>query len=185
VLDSSKDFSDVIFKIDENLVYTFVPCSLSQTAGPLDAEFDVCYFGTTDNRPKVAALLAELSSRGYRVKSTFDSGFIHPETCIELYRRSVCNVTQQVHPVLLEHPVRLGESTACGCKTFVLDPVMMSSYGDPLVPEFIVPRSFKDIENYIKSNTSTDARQKIVENFTSTYDNAVDRILKAISVMEN
>lgn len=181
----STKINDFTYRISKNFVYTFLPCSLSQVYTPLKAEYDICYFGTPYNRPKVAAVLAALLAKGYRVKSSMIDGFIHPEDCIQLYRKSVCNITQQVQPVELEHPVRLGESSGCGCATFVIDTMMSSNYNDILVPNFMIAESIEQIESYISLNRDLEKRIRISNEFTSTYENAVERIMQSVNIMNN
>jgi len=181
-VNGNQKITDYLYKLAENASYMFLPCSLSQKESPLPAEYDICYFGTKYNRPKVAFVLQKLFEKGYRIKSTFESGFIDPQECIQLYRKSICTITQQIHPVMLEHPVRLGESTSCGCLTFVIDSFIDENSNDLLVPQFKHALNVEQIEDYIQTHSSVSERQKIVDSFTSTYDTAVERIFESLAI---
>jgi spore maturation protein CgeB len=106
---------------------------------------------------------------------------IHPERCIEFYKETEFVLHEQVQPVILEFPVRVGEATACGSKIILFEELNL--YEEAVltkkIPELIKFSSFEDFSQKIGSlSSSKEEAVKIVENFNFTYDNALQNILR-------
>ena len=88
-------------------------------------------------------------------------------------------MSEQVQPVVLEYPVRLGESTSTGCKLFLLEKIPIHS-NNKLIPEHVSDLNTKDLiknlENYLE-NFTVEESEKLYLNFESTYNNASDFLL--------
>lgn len=168
------------FKID-NLILFYLPCCLSEQHDFVEEKiYDICYFGTIRNRPNVARVIDALSSKYNIIVHAWDrDGIKHPEECYNLYKQSKITLSEQVHPVILEYPVRMGESTSTGCKLFLLEEISIKSDSD-LIPEYESCFSYSEmiekIENYL-SNFKIENSKKIYDQFLSTYDNAVQKLL--------
>lgn len=120
----SKKINEHLYQLTDNLFYMYIPCSLAQSniRRSVNKDVDVTYFGTLNNRPNVVKILNVLEHRGFKV--TYNrNGFISPEECIGYYNRSIVTLHEQVGPVHLEYPVRLGESSMCNSKVFALNPI--------------------------------------------------------------
>lgn len=183
ILSKSKKIDKDTFAITNNLYYMYLPCCLSEVGKIEQIEYDICYFGTVHNRPSVKNILLSLKSSGYRVISSLFSGIIPPEECIEYYSKTICTVSEQVHPVGLEFPVRLGESTANGCRLFLFDNFNLSHKISEKIPEYSKVENQQSVVDYINLIKKDDSlRKKIHKNFSSTYDKMVENIEK---ILEN
>lgn len=173
LLQLRKDFNS----IPNNLFLGYLPCCLSEP-GKFSEEkiYDIAYFGTLCNRPIVSKILKKLSSK-YKIIS-YDSSYgthLNPEKCFDIYKNSKLTISEQVDPVILELPVRLGEATANGCKTFILENVPINQESD-YIPNyescFSEQEMLDKVENYL-SNFNLAESQKLHNDFCSTYDRAV------------
>jgi hypothetical protein len=176
--------SENAYRVKENLYYTYLPCCLSEEGNLNPIEYDICYFGTTYNRPRVNKILEVLRNNGFRVKSTLFDGHIDPEDCIDYYSKTICTISEMVGPVYLEYPVRLGECSANGCKLMMIDDIGINNYtNSKLVPDYQNISDIKQITNYIESVKADDnIRYKFQKEFNSTYDNALDILMKVINL---
>jgi hypothetical protein len=166
----------------ENLKYCYLPCSLSEKPSDFFDEkpIDVCYFGTSYNRPNVTQSLNHLSKKYNVVTNLRDlTGIIGPETCFNYYKKSKVVLSESCHPVLLEYPVRLGESTANGCRLFLLEDIPLKT-NNLLIPDHTYTSNYEDylhkIENYL-DNFTLNHSYDLYKNFESTYDNAVSYLM--------
>lgn len=183
IFNKSKKINKDTAVITNNLCYTYLPCSLSELGTIRDIEYDLCYFGTIHNRPLVNQTLIEFGKKGYRVISTLFSGNIKPEKCIEIYSKTICTISEQVHPVGLEYPVRLGESTANGCRFFLYDTFGLSPSISEKIPDYTTIKNSNEIVTYIDKIRNDDSeRKKLYNNFHSTYDNSVNELVKLLEL---
>jgi len=181
VFKKSKKIDEDSCIITNNLCFTYLPCCISEPGTIRDIEYDICYFGTVNNRPLVNETLKYFFQKGYRVASTLFLGHISPEKCIEIYSKSICTVSEQVHPVGLEYPVRLGESTANGCRFFLYDQFGLSCNISEKIPEYTKINTKNDLVKYIELiKKDTHEREKLINNFSCTYDKAVDNLVNLL-----
>jgi hypothetical protein len=172
-------------QVPENLEFCYLPCSLSEKEDFIDEKiYDICYFGTLNNRPGVKSALEELSKKYKIIANGHDiSSFLTPVECYNLYKKTKVTLSEQVHPVILEYPVRLGESTSTGCRLFLIEPIDCSDINNDLIPEYTQCNDVDDminkVSNYI-DNYELDISKKLYENFNSTYDTAINFILSKI-----
>lgn len=177
IIDSSNKLSNNSYQLTDNLFYIYLPCSLSEHGNLNFVEYDVCYFGTSYNRPRVNNALNVLSKAGFSVKTTNIQGFISPEECFNLYSKTICTISEQIHPVQLEYPVRLGESSANGCKTFLYDDLSLHREKSNLVPMYKKIENLEEVVEYIsKVKRNDDLRKDIYNSHMATYDEAVSFI---------
>ena len=172
-------------RVPENLEFCYLPCSLSEKEDFTDEKiYDICYFGTLNNRPGVKSALEGLSKKYKIIANGYDiSGVLTPVECYNLYKKTKVTLSEQVHPVILEYPVRLGESTSTGCRLFLIEPIDCSDINNNLIPEYTQCNDVDDminkVSNYI-DNYELDISKKLYENFNSTYDTAINFILSKI-----
>ena len=167
--------------INNNLKLVYLPCCLSEKE-PFENEkiYDLCYFGTIENRPNVKYILDRISEK-YKILTNFsDQGSVlTPEECYSFYKKTKATLSEQVQPVVLEYPVRLGESTSTGCKLFLLEKIPIHS-NNKLIPEHVsdlnIEDLIKNLENYLE-NFTVEESEKLYLNFESTYNNASDFLL--------
>jgi hypothetical protein len=170
VIEKSQIIDNNTFKITDNLFYIYLPYCLSEAGALQNVEYDICYFGSLHNRPRTINILNELKDKGYRVVSNLYQGHLSPDDCFNLYSKTICTISEQVAPIQMEYPVRLGESTANGCLFFLYDDLLNSRHQSPLIPFYKNYNEITDISNYIdeiKNNNSK--RNNLFNNFTQTY----------------
>lgn len=172
-------------KTPDNLEFCYLPCSLSEKEDFVEEKiYDICYFGTLGNRPGVKLALDELSKK-YKVKANgYDiSGVLTPQECYNLYKKTKVTLSEQVHPVILEYPVRLGESTSTGCRLFLIESIDCNEETNDLIPDYTHCDNVQDmidkVSNYI-DNFEISTSKELYQNFKSTYDTAVSFILNKI-----
>jgi len=169
-------------KITDNLSIDYLPCSLSKLGKTEEKIYDVCYFGTINNRPIVREIINDLKKK-YRVFTNFSDvdSVLKPEECFSLYSKSKLTISEQVYPVPLEYPVRLGESSANGCKCFIHSSFDIKDSQNPLIPDHIISNDKKklieEIDQFLESYTD-DYAKKMIDNFSATYENAANFILR-------
>lgn len=170
----------------DNLKFCYLPCSLSEKPKDFSdkKEIDICYFGTIRNRPHVNLALKSLSKKYNVLTNCWDNvGVINPEQCFNYYNNSKITLSESANPVLLEYPVRLGESTANGCRLFLYEHLPLKTE-NLLIPEHTFTSDFEtyisQIENYL-DNFQVDQSYDLYNTFTSTYDNAVKFLLNEIN----
>lgn len=170
------DRQDNLYKLSDNLYLTYLPCSLSEDS-PCDTqnrEYDVVYIGSTHNRPFVSKAIDFLKNK-YNIFSTYEKK-IGPEEAINIYEKSKVAIHEQVSPVLLEHPVRLGECRRKGCSFVSLSEFVLPNQTQ-LIPDFHHCSNYdvfvETIEQQINSFNA-------VPYTTNTYDNALEFILKIL-----
>lgn len=134
-----KGINKPVQRITSNMTYAYAP--LSTASDPRYAvakDIDVVYFGTGANRPGVVEILRSLPP-DLRIAAHFieNSGPVHPEVCVSLYRRAKVCLHEQVSPVWGEFAVRFGEASAQGCRIVSLAKEFSISdiVKDSLVPE--------------------------------------------------
>lgn len=171
------------YKASNNFVLMYVPCCHSEIGKLQEIKYDVCYFGTTDNRPKVLQALKILNNMGYSIKSNLIDGHINPEDCIKYYSESICTLHEQVWPVDLEYPVRMGECSANGCKLFNFDYLKHFENEIPyFIPRYETITDIDIIVKYIEDvKRDNKIREEIYLNFNYTYDFSVNRILETFN----
>lgn len=173
LLQLRKDFNS----IPNNLFLGYLPCCLSELGKfSEDKIYDIAYFGTLFNRPIVSKILNKLSTK-YKI-SSYDSShgtYLNPDQCFDIYKNSKLTISEQVNPVILELPVRLGEATANGCKTFILENIPINQESD-FIPSyescFSEQEMLDKIESYLSNFDLTESK-KLHNDFCSTYDRAV------------
>jgi len=156
-INESKKINNDCYRITENLKFIYLPCCLSEKNDDfaINKKFDICYFGTTNNRPKVISSLNELRQKGYQIKSNLFDGYINPEKCLSFYKESYVTLSQQIKPTELEFPVRLGESSSNNCCTLLFDDYDLNKLSSSLIPTYKTINDTEDIINeinFIKNN---------------------------------
>lgn len=184
IFENSKKIDRHTHKITDNLFYTYLPCCLSKIGQLSEIEYDICYFGTTYNRPRVNVVLQTLKDMGYRVKSTLFDGHIDPEDCIELYSKTICTISEMVIPVYIEYPVRLGECSANGCKLLMIDDLSIQDFcKSDIVPNYKQITNIQDVVDYIEIVKSNDTiRSDFYNEFNATYDNALNILMNVLNM---
>jgi hypothetical protein len=160
-----------------NLLLGYLPCCLSEIGSFSDEKmYDIAYFGTFHNRPVVSSILKKLHSK-YKIVSYNSShgSYMNPDECFRMYSKSKLTISEQVNPVILELPVRLGEATANGCKTFILEKIPINQESD-FIPSyescFSEQEMLDKIESYLSNFDLTESK-KLHNDFCSTYDRVV------------
>jgi hypothetical protein len=179
---ANPEYSNI--KILENLEIGYLTCALSEDIGfDCDKDIDLCYFGTIKNREEVLRSIASLSNK-YNIVTHYSdlNSPISPDICIDYYKRSKTCISEQVWPVVLEYPVRMGECSAHGCRLFLIENISLKC-DSHLVPDYTSCRNSQEaiynISKYLEEFSITDANN-LCKDFKSTYSNAVDYILKRI-----
>jgi len=175
------DFEDV----PSNLEFCYLPCSLSEKEEFFSNKpYDICYFGSLNNRPVVKVAIQILSKKYNVIANGYDiSGIKTPYECYQLYKSCKVTLSEQVHPVVLEYPVRLGESTSTGCHLFLIEPIKCNDVKNKFIPDYTSCQSVEDLVNKVSEyidNFDIKNSKDIYDNFSSTYDNAVEYILTKI-----
>ena len=175
ILSNSKKINDNIYQILNNLYYYFAPLSLSEDE-PIQKEkiYDVCYFGTLENRPNIKKFFENNKHKINCIGSFNIDGITDPENVINYYQKSKLVIHEYVNPPILEHPVRLGEAPRQGCQYIGLSTIDLSSTYNPLVPNHKLVSSYDEFENKILNelNSFTPNYQTL-----NTYDDCVNTIL--------
>jgi len=135
-------------KLSDNSCYAFVSCALaSDPRFEVEKNIDVVYFGTGINRPGVIEV-ANALPRDMKIGIHFveNGGPIHPEVCVQYYRRAKVCIHEQVGPMWGEYAVRFGEATAQGCRvvSYAKDFTISDYFKDDLVPEHDLARNLED-----------------------------------------
>jgi glycosyltransferase involved in cell wall biosynthesis len=171
--------------LPSNLDFCYLPCCLSEKEDFMsEKKYDICYFGSIQNRPGVKNVLDALSSKYKILENKYDTqGIKNPDECYQMYKQSKVTLSEQVHPVILEYPVRLGESTSTGCRLFLIENIDIYDKQNKFIPEYTSCSSYEDaikkITDYLE-NFDIKKSKDLYENFTATYDNAVEFIIKKI-----
>lgn len=171
-------------ELPKNLRLNYIPCSLSEKSNFVeDKKYDICYFGTIRNRPIVNRVIDKLSSKYRIMKNYSDLGHImNPDECFELYKTTKLTLSQQVHPVILEYPVRIGESSANGCRSFLYEEISCK-VSNKFIPDYTScsteDEMISKIEDYIE-NFTLDKSRNLYNDFQSTYENVVDYIIRQV-----
>jgi hypothetical protein len=180
----SEKINKNLYKINNNTFYFYLPCCLadSKIYNKVEKDIDITYFGTIENRPKLKILIDKLKQKGLNILSNKEGNYITPEECISYYNRSIITLHEQVGPVYLEYPVRLGEASYCRSKVFSIDEMELSNYSnnDEILPNYISSNSIDDIiekivkyiERYKNYEISDD------DNYNYTYDYFSSKILE-------
>lgn len=175
------DFLNYFENNYNNLKLVYLPCCLSQKDSFEEQKlFDLCYFGTVHNRPNIKYILDNLSSK-YKIISNYsDNGkILSPKECYNFYKKTKATLSEQVQPVVLEYPVRLGESSSTGCRLFLLEkiPIYQKNKFIPDHNEYTnLETLIQDLEDYL-DNFTVDKSKKLYDSFESTYDNAVEFLI--------
>lgn len=164
--------------IAKNLKLIYLPCCLSEKKDfNYKKDYDICYFGTLNNRPLVDSALKILSNKYNTINTAWDRNLkLSPNECYELYRRSKTTLSEQINPVLLEYPVRLGECSSAGCRLFLIEKIKLNKSNNMFVPQYTscsnVSELIYEIESYLDSFSINDSI-KLYDSFNSTYDSAI------------
>jgi hypothetical protein len=180
-INNSQKIDENTFKISDNIYFIYLPLCLSEMGKLNTAEYDLCYFGSTHNRPRVIKILDNLKSKGYRVVSNHYLGHLNPETCFDFYSKTICTISEQIHPILMEYPVRLGESSANGCKFFLYDDLNLIDHKSSLVPNYNNFKQENDIEMYINEvKSNPQIRSDLYTEFSCTFNNGLKALEEII-----
>lgn len=178
------DYLGIKNPIRENLILAYLPYCLSEVHPFHETKnYDICYFGTLGNRPNIARMLESLSKDYTVLGNAWDrQGIIDPNSCYEYYKECKVTLSEQVHPIRLEYPVRLGEATSTGCRLFQLQSININT-NSHLVPDYTACFDFDNMIDSVKNyldNFSVEDSRKLYDSFTSTYDEAVEYVLHMI-----
>lgn len=183
---ASRPIDSTTYQISDNLFYVYGPCSLAMTQNvettlPV-AEYKFAYFGTGSNRPGVVEALQYIESKRLAKTAVHfaEGGPIHPDTCIDLYKKSQYVLHEQVMPVVLEHPVRLGEASSCGCEVLSIENISLIEHTKGFVPGYT---SFRSVHELISNldrlpDISLEARMQKVRKFSHTYVAFLQKLLQ-------
>jgi hypothetical protein len=174
-------------KILKNLTIGYLPCCLSEKGNEFCNEkiYDICYFGTILNRPRIAKILNHLSNKYNVISTAWDKNIkVSPNECIEYYKKTKLTISEQISPVVLEYPVRMGECSANGCKFFLLEEVALK-HDNFFIPNYEFSFSedelISKIEIYLQ-NYELQSSFELFNSFISTYDNAVQHLIRRINL---
>jgi len=190
ILDKSEKKNDVTYKILDNLHVVYMPCALAEKqdmSSIQESKYKFVYFGTGNNRPgilKIANYLSNHSDLKNKIKFNFvENGKIDPEQCILYYKQAQYVLHEQVQPVILEYPVRMGEAAACGCNIIMIEklPLYETVSKTKLIPQTVL--KFKSADEIITSidklpEISLQERKTNAMNFVNTYINSIRYITK-------
>jgi len=186
LISTKEKVNETTYKVLDNLFFSYMPCSKSELVDPSlikESKYKFSYFGTGYNRPQIMKAFDFLNQK-MRDKIKFHyvehGGPIHPNDCLSFYRESEYVLHEQVNPVILEYPVRLGEASASGAKIILFEPLPLYETVKSLekIPELI---KYNSVESFIKEvesipNRSIEERKSAAENFKFTYDSAIQEI---------
>ena len=154
-----------------------MPCCLSEDNHIENIKnIDILYIGTTHNRPHVKAAIEKFKSK-FNIYSTFTHGPTTPEQTVELYSKSKIVLTEQVLPVLLEYPVRLGEASRQGCHVVAYSPIHIPQNMD-LIPPHTQKNNFEEFVCSIENNI-LNFKSKFINN--NSYVNAIKFLLDTVN----
>lgn len=175
ILRKSVKITDSVYKILNNLTLMYMPCSLSIQQKPQEIKknrYKFAYFGTGSNRPGVTEVIKYLLNHPVYNKQTIvnfvENGIINPEKCLEYYRETEYVLHEQVHPVILEYPVRLGEATSCGSTILMIENL----------PLYERVSQLDKIPELRKFNTTEDLIANLNNLPSQTFEQRIDKTLK-------
>lgn len=181
----SEKINKNLFRINNNTFYFYLPCCLadSNIYNKVEKNIDITYFGTIENRPRLKKLVDKLKQNGLNVVTNEQNNYITPEECVSYYNRSITTLHEQVGPVYLEYPVRLGEASYCRSKVFSIDDMELSNYSnnDENLPNYISSNSIDDIFERIVKYIERYKNSEILDednNYNYTYDYYSSKILE-------
>jgi len=176
LLADGKQIKPHYFQLFHNLFYCYLPCCLSEDI-PIESEkhIDVAYIGTTHNRPNVQNAINFFKQK-YNIFSSFDNGPTTPEETIKIYSQSKIILTEQILPVILEYPVRLGEASRQGCHVVAYTPIKIPKNSE-LVPDHSQSTSFDCFLSTIETNIKNFKNKIYTKN---TYINALNFVFESI-----
>lgn len=177
LLIDSNQVNNHCFRLLDNLFYCYLPCCLSEDIS-IDSEksIDITYIGTTHNRPYVQQAINYFKQK-YNIFSSFDGGSTTPEETIKIYSQSKIVLTEQISPVILEYPVRLGEATRQGCQVVAYTPIEIPQNLE-LIPDHSQATSFDSFLNIIETKINNFQKKIYTQN---TYTNALNFLFNSIS----
>ena len=180
------DFINIQKKISDNLNIDYLPCCLGEKTNFIkNKEYDMCYFGTLNNRPNVKYILDYFKKKYNVISNGWDLNptSFSPDDCIEIYKKTKLTISEQIQPVVLEYPVRLGECSVNGCVMFLLEDIPLKCE-NKMIPNYIsgfnnedLINKIENILNYYDVNMSYELH-KTSEN---TYNDAVKFLLNKIN----
>lgn len=173
------------YRLLDNLSYVYAPCCLSEKIAPellKPNKFKFAYFGTIGNRPRVLEALRFLDSKGVPLCVNFvENGVVSPEDCMEIYKETEYVLHEQIQPVILEHPVRLGEATAHGCKIVAIEDINLQEHATKFVPDYMKFTSVDEFKTAFNDGLfptrNLEERQEQARSFYQTYDNMLGHLL--------
>jgi len=175
IITSSEKINSGLYKILNNLYYYYVPCCLSEdTIEKKEKYYDVCYFGTTENRLNLKKFFTEECNNLKLISSFNTSGIMDPNNVIDIYRKTKIIVHEYVNPPILEHPVRLGECVRQGCQYIGLSTIKLPDPDNILVPNHVLKYSYDDFKNEIYKQLNSFIP---VYHELNTYDTVVCNVL--------
>jgi len=193
LIDKKQKINEFTYKILDNLIFSYMPCSKSdliEVETIKEAKYKFSYFGTGYNRPQILAAFNFLNQKiPNQIKYHFveNGGPIDPEQCISFYRESGYVLHEQVNPVILGYAVRIGEASAAGAKMILFETLPLYDKVKELnkIPEMIKFGSVTEFINKFDSieSRSIDERKKAAADFKFTYENAIkefEELLKLI-----
>lgn len=182
-------------KLSSNLSYAFLP--LTAASDPrfnVEKDIDVVYFGTASNRPNIINALRNLQTSHPKISISAHfvekGGPIHPEICVQKYRRAKVCLHEQVGPMWGEFAVRFGEATAQGCRVISYMPFFGISdyFSDSLIPEHDYARNMKDLIDratyWLEDRDDVKKKRLVMREKTSTHIDFVNRIDDAFREIE-
>jgi hypothetical protein len=184
-----------IQKLYSNVSYAYLPCTTtSDSRFVVKKDIDIVYFGTISNRPGVLETIKQLESHPRKpvIRAHFveKGGPIHPEICVQYYRRAKVCLHEQVGPVWGEFAVRFGEASSQGCRVISYMPIYgISEYFiDELVPEHDYATNIQQaVEKSIfwcDDNNFVESKRSIMRKNSASEKDFIDRINKAFKLLD-
>lgn len=175
ILSKSKKINENITQILDNLYYYFAPCCLSEDE-PIRREkiYDVCYFGTLNNRPNILRFFENNKNKFNCIGSFNRAGIIEPEDVVKYYQQTKLVIHEYVNPPVLEHPVRLGEAPRQGCKYIGLSAIQLPKTHNTLIPNHILEHNYDDFVDKVQHELEI---YEPVYETRNTYDALVGTVL--------
>ena len=189
IINNSDKIDDNTFKINDNLYYMYLPCCLSEkNVNELSIEYDIIYFGTIDNRPNIIKIINNFKNK-YNLITNNTVGFKNPEEVYNYYSKSIVCIHEQVHPVIIEYPVRFGESSSNGCVFFSIEDIKLNGKIKNMeLPYYYDFNNIDDmiskIDEYLSINKEILLKNKINNSlsFNLTYENIFMKIKKIFNI---
>lgn len=189
VLRKSIKLNESAYKIRDNLTLLYMPCTLSlkQDKDSIKQNrYKFGYFGTGNNRPGVVEVLKYLRNhpkyKNETIVNFVETGLITPEKCLEYYKETEYVLHEQVHPVILEYPVRVGEATACGSTILMIEDLPLYEKVSQLdkIPEVKKFKTAKNLIDSIESFPSQNLEQRTNKAliFKHTYLNSISSLME-------